>query len=126
MASDWDKLLVQPSENFGLEECYRSNLSITVVRGYLTRKHYGPELAARQKAVPLIQAQIRGYIQRKRYHEYRKQAQESAVNIQRGGSTRCRLDIDVDAPSRTEAQFRLTEGGSLCSNLCDQRNLVDE
>ncbi len=62
----------------------RSYLFSLVFRGYQVRKQYRPELEARQKAVPLIQAHIRGFLQRKRYTEYKEQAHESAVKIQAG------------------------------------------
>ena len=76
------------------------------IRGYLQRRRYAKNKAqahesatkiqagegssikyipvggGRQKAGPLIQAHIRGYLQRRRYGKYKAQAHESATKIQ--------------------------------------------
>ena len=58
---------------------------ILVVRGYLTRLRIVPEIERRRRAVILIQAQSRGYIQRKLYEEETLKAKKSATLIQAGG-----------------------------------------
>ena len=80
----WTKRRKQVLSNLILIPKQQFHLHLTAVRGYLVRRKYRPELEARQKAVPLIQAQIRGYLQRKRYKQYKSEAEASAIKIQKG------------------------------------------
>ena len=55
-----------------------------VVRGFLARRKYRPQLKRRRSAIVKLQAYLRGYQERQRYRGYRKQAVHSAVRIQSG------------------------------------------